>query len=100
MRRILLVMSAAALMAAMMVLTAVPAFATVHPLSRSDVSNAPVGTAAETQDPPGLSGQSSADNIAQPVVSVLPPGAFTPEGDEGTNPSGGNSLNAFQDPIQ
>ena len=100
MRRFLLVMSAAALMAAMMVLTAVPAFATVHPLSRSDVSNAPAGTAAATQDPPGLSGQSNADNIAQPVLSVGTPDVCGPEGACGTNPSGGNSLHAFQDPVQ
>jgi len=103
MRRLLLVMSVAVLMAAMMVLTAVPAFATIHPLSRSNVSNAPEGTAAETQDPPGLTpggpDQSSAD-VAQPVLSVATPDVCTPEGACGTNPSGGNSLHAFQDPIQ
>ena len=99
-RRLLLVMSVAALMAAMMVLTAVPAFATVHPLSRSDVSNAPEGTAAETQDPPGLSGQSNADTIAQPVISVGSEDFCIPAGC-GTNPSGDTAENAaFQDPIQ
>jgi hypothetical protein len=98
MRRILLVMSVAALMAAMVAVTAVPAFATVHPLSRSDVSNAPVGTAAETQNPPGITDEGTEGNTdpdpdnaleAQPVVSVR------------TNPSGGTSQDAaFQDPIQ
>ncbi len=79
MRRLLLVLSVALMMAAMLALMAVPAFATVHPLSKSELSNAPEGTAAATQDPPGLSGQSSADNIAQPVT-VANENAFKPEG--------------------
>ncbi len=83
MRRILLVMSVAALMAAMLAVMAVPAFATVHPLANSECSNAPAGTqgfvSAELQDPPGLTpaflptggpDQSKAA-IAQPVVSVF-----------------------------
>jgi hypothetical protein len=52
--RIIVLLMVAALMAAMLAVTAVPAFATVHPLSKSERSNAPEGTAAQTQDPPGL----------------------------------------------
>jgi hypothetical protein len=57
MRRILLVMSVAALMAAMLAVTAVPAFATIHPIVESfDCANEqafahhPLGDPAE---PPG-----------------------------------------------
>ncbi len=107
-KRILLLLSVAVLVVAMLAVTAVPAFATVHPLSRSEVSKAPSGTTADTQDPPGLSGGSNADNFAQPVSSVLPAGtSLTPEqtGEEqtifGTNPSpnGTAARNAFENPI-
>jgi hypothetical protein len=103
-RRLLLVMSVAALMAAMVAVTAVPAFATIHPLARSEGSNAPVGTqghvSSVVQDPPGLSAgevegipivqpknpnQSSnsaelgpAGNLARPLV-VANPNAFQSE---------------------
>src|SRR5215218_899684 len=98
-RRLLLVMSVAALMAAMVAVTAVPAFATIHPLIpgggktlTAEPAGLPEGeTPSESQDPPGLSGQSSADNIAQPVLSVGSPTTCAPEGPCGTNPSGGNS---------
>jgi hypothetical protein len=97
MRRLLLVMSVAALMAAMMAVTAVPAFATVHPLSKSERSNAPDGTPAATQNPPGITSEGhepgytdpDPDNAteAQPVLAVgfnSPQGfenpAFKPEG--------------------
>ena len=107
MRRILLVMSVAALMAALLALTAVPAFATIHPLipgAGKTLTAEPAGlpegeTPSESQDPPGLTpggpDQSSAD-VAQPVLSVAPPEVCTPEGACGTNPSGGNSLHAFK----
>ena len=82
-RRLLLVMSVAALMAAMVAVMAVPAFATIHPLipgAGKTLTAEPAGlpggeTPSESQDPPGLSGQSSADNIAQPVT-VANPNAF------------------------
>ena len=74
MRRIIVLLMVAALMAAMLAVTAVPAFATVHPLSKSELSNAPEGTAAETQDPPGLTPGTTpgggADE-AQPVVEII-----------------------------
>jgi hypothetical protein len=73
-RRILLVMSVAALMAAMMALTAVPAFATIHPLANSECSNENASAVAQTQDPPGLTPgppDQSRANVAQPVVSVV-----------------------------
>ncbi len=70
-RRLLLVMSAAALMAAMVAVTAVPAFATIHPLARSEGSNAPEGTqgnvSSVVQDPPGLNaGEVEGIDIVQP----------------------------------
>ncbi len=56
MKRIRTVLAVAFVMAAIVAVTAVPAFATVHPLSKSERSapNAHEGTAAQTQDPPGL----------------------------------------------
>ena len=72
MRRIVLVLSVALVVVALVAAMAAPAFATVHPLAHmecaSDTSNSPV---VASQDPPGLTGQSSADNIAQPIFSVL-----------------------------
>ena len=43
-----------ALSALLLALTASQASATIHPLSCSEKSNAPAGTPAATQDPPGL----------------------------------------------
>ncbi len=98
MKRILLVMSAAALMAAMLALTAVPAFATVHELSNAECATdtAP----ADDQTPPGLTGQSQGQppnnfiggTFAQPVIAVY------------DNPSvdtlsDGGSHNALRDPA-
>ena len=89
MKRILLVMSVAALMAAMVALMAVPAFATVHPLSNSECSGLSEDTVAGSQDPPGLTpggtpavdtpGGGGAD-VAQPVFAVLdsPQGSDNP----------------------
>ncbi len=71
MRRTLSLLVVAAMMAAMMALLAGPASATVHPLSNSECSGLPETTVAGSQDPPGLTGQSNADNFAQPIVSVL-----------------------------
>ena len=84
-RRLLLVMSVAALMAAMVAVTAVPAFATIHPLipgagKTLTADPEPLGgaTPSESQDPPGLTpggpDESSAD-VAQPVT-VANPNAF------------------------
>ena len=69
-RRLLLVMSVAALMAAMVALMAVPAFATIHPLANSECANESASAVARGQNPPGLSGGSNADNFAQPVFSA------------------------------
>jgi len=75
MKRILLVMSVAALMAAMLALMAVPAFATIHPLSNSECSGLSEDTVAGSQDPPGLTpgGTPSGGgaDVAQPVFAVL-----------------------------
>jgi hypothetical protein len=79
MKQIVLTLLVAALL---LVMVAVPAFATIHPLSCSERSQAPEGTAAETQDPPGLTpggpDRSNAD-VAQPVQSAND-NAFKDEG--------------------
>jgi hypothetical protein len=82
MRRILLVMSVAALMVAMLAATAVPAFATIHPLVNSDRSaDAANGTPADTRNPPGITSEGHEPGYtdpdpdkateAQPILSVL-----------------------------
>ncbi len=86
MKRILLVMSVAALMAAMMAVTAVPAFATIHPLAKMENANDNASLVVQNQDPPGLTGQSQGSppnnpvggTIAQPVFQANE-NAFKPE---------------------
>jgi hypothetical protein len=108
-RRILLLLTVAATMAAMMAVTAVPAFATIHEIARMERANQEQASpVVQSQDPPGLTGQSQGSppnnvtgtNIAQPVFAV------TPEGQElfpgapfvGTNPSkDGASGHALKD---
>jgi len=95
MRRILLVMSVAALMVAVVAVMAVPALAAIHPLAKMECANANASEVVQTQDPPGLVGQSqgkppnnpAGGNIAQPIFAVglnSPQGfdnpAFKPEG--------------------
>ena len=81
-RRLLLVMSVAALMAAMLAVTAVPAFATIHPLAKMERASDNASAVVQSQDPPGLTpggpDQSHA-NVAQPVL-VANENAFKPEG--------------------
>ena len=96
MRRTLLVLSVAAMMAVMMAVAGA-ASATVHPLVCSEGSSAPATTPASTQNPPGITGEGhepgytdpDPDNAteAQPILAVgfnSPQGfgnpAFKPEG--------------------
>ncbi len=79
MRRTLLVMSVATLMAAMLAVMAGPALATVHPLANSECANPNASGVATLQDPPGISPDAfdRAGNdpdlgpTAQPVISVF-----------------------------
>jgi len=97
-------------MAAMVAVTAVPAFATIHPLvpgGGKTLTAEPVGlpegeTPSESQDPPGLTpgGPDQSEQIATPVFAVTPEGEQiegAPPGTLGTNPSaGGASASAFK----
>jgi hypothetical protein len=69
MRRMLLLVTVAAMMAAMMAVAG-PASATIHPIVQSFCS-VPVSSGspneADPVNPPGISGQSSADNFVQPL---------------------------------
>ena len=76
MKRFILMITVALVMAAMMALSG-PALATIHPLSNSECSGLDETTVAGSQDPPGLTGQSNTDNFAQPVISV-----FTAQGED------------------
>ncbi len=79
MKRIVLVVTVALVMAAMMALSA-PAFATIHPLSKMECANENASEVVQTQDPPGLTGQSQGNppnnpvggTIAQPVFQASP----------------------------
>jgi hypothetical protein len=73
MKRIILLLSVALVMASMLVLAG-PALATVHPLANSECANPSASDVATGQDPPGLTpggpDQSRAE-VAQPVISVF-----------------------------
>ena len=74
MRRIILMATLALVVAAMLALAG-PAFAAIHPLARMECASdaAQNGRAEEVvqdQDPPGLEGQSNADNEMQSIRSV------------------------------
>ncbi len=74
MRRIVLLVTVALVMALMMALAG-PAFSAIHPLANSECADDNASEVPQSQDPPGLLNpggpdQSSATE-AQPVVSVL-----------------------------
>ena len=73
MKRILVLLTVAVVMALMLVVAG-PASATIHPLVCSENSAAPSDTPAQTQDPPGITGGDQATE-AQPVL-VANPNAF------------------------
>ena len=69
MRRIILVVTLALVMAAMLALMAMPALAAIHPLARMECAQgSSQSSVVATQDPPGL--VSHPQNIAQPIFSV------------------------------
>ena len=77
MKRILVLLTVAVVMALMLVVAG-PASATIHPLVCSENSAAPSDTPAQTQDPPGITGGDQATE-AQPVL-VANPNAFKEPG--------------------
>jgi hypothetical protein len=77
MKRIVLLVTVALVMAVMMAVAG-PASATIHPLVCSENSSAPADTPAQTQEPPGITGGDQATE-AQPVL-VANPNAFKDEG--------------------
>ena len=68
MKRIVLLATVALVMALMMGVAA-PAFATVHPLANSECANENASEVAKGQNPPGISDPSKG-NFAQPVFSA------------------------------
>jgi hypothetical protein len=73
-RRKLSVFLAAALLSALMLVVAGPAFATVHPLANSECASDNSQGVANDQDPPGLTPDEGPDQSkaqeAQPVIAV------------------------------
>ncbi len=73
MRRIVLMVTVALVMALMMALAG-PAFSAIHPLANSECANDNASEVPQSQDPPGLfpgGPDQSRATEAQPVVSVL-----------------------------
>ena len=68
MKRIILMVTVAVVMALMIALSA-PAFGAIHPLAHMECANGSASVVTKTQDPPGL--VSHPQNIAQPIFSVL-----------------------------
>jgi hypothetical protein len=108
MKRIILLLTVAAMIAAMMA-AAGPAFATIHEVAKMECASENASPVVQSQDPPGLTGRSQGSppnnptgtNIGQPVFAVTPegepifPGA--PPSLVGTNPSSdGASANALK----
>jgi hypothetical protein len=73
MRRLILLLTVALVMAVMMTVAG-PAYAVIHDLAHmecaSENADASPQEVPEEQDPPGLDGRSNADNEAQPLESV------------------------------
>jgi hypothetical protein len=68
MKRIVLMVTVALVMAAMMALMAMPALAAIHPLARMECAqDSSQSEVVETQDPPGLI---KPGNEARPVLAV------------------------------
>jgi hypothetical protein len=97
-----------AVLVALLVLALAPAAgATVHHIMSGEcAAPAADGTVADLQDPPGLSGQSSGDNFAQPLVATTSAGAleftafdgFVPIDAEGPASNGDNGDQHCQNP--
>ena len=68
MKRIILMVTVALVMAVMMALAG-PASATIHPLSNAECANENASEVAKDQNPPGIS-DFSEDNFAQPIFAV------------------------------
>ena len=68
MKRIILLVTVAMVMALMMAVAG-PAFATIHPLSNAECADASASDIANLQEPPGISDFSS-ENFARPVIAV------------------------------
>ena len=77
MKRIILLVTVAMVMALMMAVAG-PAFATIHPLSNAECADASASDIANLQEPPGISDFSS-ENFARPVIAVAGGNPFTVE---------------------
>ena len=77
MKRIILLITVAMVVALMMAVAG-PAFATIHPLSNAECADASASDIANLQEPPGISDFSEA-NFARPVVAVSGGNPFTVE---------------------
>jgi hypothetical protein len=88
MKRIILLVTVALIMALMMAVAG-PALATVHPLVCSENSAAPSDTPAQTQNPPGITSEGHEPGYTDPdpdkaveaqPITVANPNAFKPQG--------------------
>ena len=85
MKRIILLVTVALVMALMMALAG-PAIATIHPMSNAECADASASDVANLQEPPGISGESQGKppnnfiggNFAQPVLAASGGEPFSP----------------------
>ena len=98
MKRIVLMVAVAAVMALLM--AAGPALATIHPLAEMECADDSAPSSVHNQEPPGLTpgGTDQSGQIATPVVHTAAEGVPLPEGGlVGVNPSGGASMSSWKE---
>ena len=106
MKRIVLMVTVALVMAAMMAVTG-PASATIHPLSNSECADASASVVATDQNPPGISGDSQGKppnnfiggNFAQPVLAASGGEPFSPTAPSPAFKTFGTSVEALDAPY-
>ena len=107
MKRIVFMVTVAAVMALMMVVAG-PASATIHPLANSECADASASDVAKDQNPPGISGVVSkgeppnnfiGGNFAQPVLAASGGEPFSPTAPSPAFKTFGTSVEALDAPY-
>ena len=106
MKRIVFMVTVAAVMALMMVVAG-PALATIHPLANSECADASASDVATDQNPPGISGESQGKppnnfiggNFAQPVLAASGGEPFSPTAPSPAFKTFGTSVEALDAPY-
>jgi hypothetical protein len=86
-RRLLLLLTVAATMAAKMALMAMPAFATIHPLAKMECASDNASDVVQSQDPPGLTPPPAGEGPSQGSPPNNPTGSTIAQPDFQANPN-------------